>query len=153
MKTNRRGFLSGCAKAGFGCCALMYAPHIFAAVDDKPDPKKMNYCGYTCTPECPLYQATTENNSELKKKAYDAFKMKEKFGVEFDPDKIFCWGCKTDKPLGMSVTSCTVRKCALEKKYDACIQCPDLVTCNKELWTSYPKFKEKVIEMQKKYNA
>ena len=70
----------------------------------KPDPKSLNYCGYKCTSEGELYKGTLENNTELKKKAYVDFKFREKYGVEFDPEKIFCFGCKiNDKPLRLTL--------------------------------------------------
>jgi hypothetical protein len=161
MKTElkRRDFLATCLKAGVTCCALMAGTGLIAQEDnkkkeEKPDPKKLNYCGYKCTVECPLYKGTIENNTELKKKAYEEFKFKEKYGVEFDPEKIFCWGCKiTDKPLSINVKACTVRSCAIDKGYDCCIQCDGLTDCKKELWINYPKFKEMVIGMQTKYRA
>lgn len=161
MKTDlkRRDFINTCLKAGITCCALTYGTkltgyNIVSIQDIKPDPKSLNYCGYKCSPECLLYKATIENNAELKKKAYDAFKFKEKFNIEFDPEKVFCYGCKLqDKPLSIPVSSCTVRSCVIAKDYDCCIQCNGLAKCDKELWTSFPKFKETVIEMQKKYRA
>jgi hypothetical protein len=161
MKTefNRRDFINTCFKAGLTCCALSYGTSLMAQdtikkQGIKPDPKSLNYCGYKCTSECPLYKATIENNTELKKKAYVDFKFKEKFGIEFDPEKVFCYGCKiNDKPLGIGVKACTVRKCAIGKSYECCIQCDGLTACNKELWSSFPKFKESVIGMQKKYRA
>ncbi len=85
-------------------------------------------------------------------KAFKEFKWKEKFNVDFDADKIFCWGCKPkDKPLSINVNVCTVRKCAIEKSYDSCIECTELAACDKELWKSYPKFKENVLAAQKMY--
>jgi hypothetical protein len=160
MKTElkRRDFLSTCLKAGVSCCLLISGTTMIAQDDkkkkEKPNPKKLNYCGYKCSAECPLYKGTIENNTELKKKAYEDFKMKEKFGVEFDPEKIFCWGCKiTGKPLSINVKACTVRSCAIAKGYDCCIECDGLTDCNKELWINFPKFKEKIIEMQKTYKA
>jgi hypothetical protein len=160
MKTaiKRREFFSTCLKAGAACCLLMSGTGIFAQDDknktEKPDPKLLNYCGYKCTNECPLYKGTIENNVEQKKKAYETFKWKEKFGVDFDADKIFCWGCKlTDKPLSINVKACTVRVCCIEKGFDSCIQCDGLTNCDKELWISFPKFKEAVISMQKKYKS
>jgi hypothetical protein len=61
-----------------------------------------------------LLKATTENNIELKKKAYADFKFKEKHGIDFDPENVFCYGCKIqDKPLGIPVKSCTVRSCVI----------------------------------------
>jgi hypothetical protein len=161
MKTElkRRDFISTCFKAGVTCCALTYGTALTAQdtvkkQDVKPDPKSLNYCGYKCSSQCPLYKATVENNTELKKKAYEDFKFKEKYGVEFDPEKVFCFGCKLkDKPLSINVKACTVRNCAIAKSYECCIQCNELTGCNKELWASFPKFKEAVIEMQKKYRA
>jgi hypothetical protein len=155
----RREFITTCFKAGVTCCALTCGTALTAQDPEKkqevkPDPKSLNYCGYKCSAECPLYKATLENNIELKKKAYEDFKFKEKFGVDFDPDKVFCYGCKLkDKPLSINVKSCTVRKCAIDKGYECCIQCEGLTRCDKELWSSFPKFKEAVIEMQKKYRA
>lgn len=150
----RREFLTHCLKAGVSSCALMYSPQIFAQTEGKPDPKKLNFCGYTCSLECTMYKGTVENNIELKQKAYKDFKIKEKFGIDFDPDKVFCWGCKVeDKPISTAVKSCTVRKCVIEKGYDCCIQCAGLSACDKELWSNFPQFKNKVIEMQKKYQS
>jgi len=60
----------------------------------KPDLKSLTYCGYKCTLECTLYRATIENNNEMKKKAFEEFKWNEKFGVDFDADKVFCFGYK-----------------------------------------------------------
>jgi len=58
-----------------------------------------------------------------------------------------------DKPLNINVNACTVRKCAVEKGLDCCIECNGLTACDKELWKSFPQFKEKVIEMQKSYRS
>lgn len=47
-----------------------------------------------------------ENNTELKKKAYEEFKMKEKYNIEFDQDKVFCYGCNPKgKPLSINVSA------------------------------------------------
>ena len=160
MKTEikRRDFVTKCFKAGVTGCALLYGNSILAGEsleqDQKPDLKSLTYCGFKCTVQCTLYRATIENNNELKKKAYEEFKMKEKYNVDFDADKIFCFGCKPkDKPLSINVNACTVRKCTIEKGYDCCIECKDLISCDKELWKNFPQFKEKVIEMQKNYKS
>jgi hypothetical protein len=155
MKTEfkRRDFISTCFKAGVACCALSYGAKL-SGQDIKPDPKNLEYCGYKCPADCPLKKGTLENNIELKKKAYADFRFKEKYGIEFDPEKVFCYGCKVkDKPLGMNVKACTVRNCVIDKGYDCCIQCEGLAKCDKELWSNFPKFKDAVIEMQKKYKA
>jgi hypothetical protein len=161
MKTElkRRDFISTCFKAGVTCCALSYGTKLAGMntsinQDVKPDPKNLEYCGYKCPPDCPLKKGTLENNIELKKQAYSDFKFKEKYNIDFDPEKVFCHGCKIkDKPLSLPVKSCTVRKCVIDKGYDACIQCNELAGCDKELWKNFPKFKEAVVEMQKKYKA
>jgi hypothetical protein len=159
MKTNfkRREFISKCMMASAACCAIAYCPAVAAQdpatkQDVKPDPKNLEYCGYKCPDDCPLKKGTLENNLELKKKAYETFEFKKKFGIEFDAEKVFCYGCKTkDKPLSLTIKACTVRACVIEKGYDCCIQCNELAKCDKELWTRFPEFKETVIKMQKTY--
>jgi hypothetical protein len=158
MKTEikRRDFVSKCFKAGVTGCALFYGNSLLAQDQvkqlHKSDLKSFTYCGYKCTVQCNLYRATIENNNELKKKAFEEFKFKEKYNVDFDADRVFCYGCKPkDKPLSVNVSACTVRKCVLEKGYDCCIECKGLTACDKELWKDFPQFKAKVIEMQKTY--
>jgi len=161
MKTDfkRRDFIAACFKAGLTCCALSCGAPIAGQYpakdqDEKPDPKNLEYCGYKCPADCPLKKGTLENNVELKKKAYADFKFREKYGIEFEPDKVFCYGCKTkDKPLSMPVNACTVRKCVIEKSYECCIQCEKLPKCDKELWTNFPKHKDTMIEMQQRYKT
>jgi hypothetical protein len=157
MKTElkRRDFISKCFKAGATGCALLYGNSLFSQDPmklKKEDLKNLTYCCYKCTMECPTYKATIENNTELKKKVYEDAGWKEKYDIDFDPEKVFCFGCKqSDKPLSIKLTSCTVRLCAIEKGYECCIECKGLSACDKKLWKSYPEFKEKVIEVQKKY--
>jgi hypothetical protein len=155
----RREFISSCIKAGVVCCTLSNSSILSAtalAVSSKqnPDPKRLEYCGYHCPSECSLKKGTIENNIELKKKAYDDFRFKEKFGISFDAAKVFCYGCKVEgKPLSLTVRACSVRKCVTAKGLDCCIQCDGLVKCDKELWTSFPKLKDHVIGLQKRYMA
>jgi hypothetical protein len=157
MKTNlkRRDFLTKCVKAGVAGCALLSSGNLFAQDPvklKKSDLKNLTYCGFTCNNQCTLYKATMENSMELKMKAFKEFKWKEKFNVDFDPDNIFCYGCKPkDKPLSIIVKACTVRKCTIEKGYDSCIECTGLNACDKDLWKNFPKFKEHIVEIQKKY--
>ena len=154
----RRDFLIKSCQAGITCCAIAYSTKVNGMMsfldpkDEKPDPEKLNYCGYKCTQDCKLLKATIDNNTDLKKEVYKEWKFKEKYGIDFEQDKIFCWGCKLkDKPLGISVSNCTVRKCAISKKFECCIECKELESCKKELWDNFPDFKKVVIEMQKKY--
>ena len=161
MKTElkRRDFVGKCFKAGVACGALVYGNSMLAQdpakkQEQKPDPKSLTYCGFKCSPQCNLYKASVENNAELKKKAYEEFKMKEKYNIDFDPDKVFCFGCKTkDKPLSVVLTSCTVRKCAMGKGYECCIECSGLEACEQKLWKDFPQFKDNVIKMQKAYKG
>jgi len=161
MKTElkRRDFVTRCFKAGVAGCALFYGSSLLAQDPvkqqlKKSDLKNFTYCGFKCTTQCTLYKATIENSNELKKKAYEEFKWKEKFNLNFDPDKVFCFGCKPkDRPLSINVNVCTARKCAIEKGFDCCIECKGLTACDKELWKNFPQFKENVIKMQNNYQA
>ncbi len=151
---NRRNFVRTGAVAG---CALLLSGKLTAGFthlqNEIPDPKKLEYCGYTCPKDCLFMEASVKNDVELKKKAYETWEMKTRFGVEeFDPDQVFCFGCKNpDKPVGIRLKKCDVRQCVIDKKLDACIQCKDLSNCKKDLWTKFPDFKNAVIKMQDLY--
>jgi len=41
----------------------------------------------------------------------------------------------------------------IDKDLECCIECDGLAKCDKELWTNFPKFRDVVIGMQKKYKA
>ncbi len=159
-KLNRRTFLSKSTKAGVAACALACCPMIaqggvFSGLfsdDDIPDPKKLTYCGFICKDDCKFMVASIKNDSELKKEVYDEWKMKENHNIDFDPDKIFCFGCKNEeKPMGILLQKCTVRACVIEKNHDCCIECKELTDCEKDLWSRFPEFKKQVIGMQQKY--
>ena len=79
-------------------CALLISGKISAIAgyahlqNERPDPKKLNYCGYTWPTNWQFLEASVKNDADLKKKAYETWEMKNWFGVaEFDPDKIFCF--------------------------------------------------------------
>ncbi|QGY42639.1 DUF3795 domain-containing protein [Maribellus comscasis] len=149
---NRRIFL----KTGYvtGCATLLSGKlSAFSFLQEEtPDPKKLNYCGYKCPDNCKLLEASVKNDPALKKEVYETWKMQERHNVDFDADKIFCFGCKIDdKPLGVVVKKCTVRQYAIERKMDACIECQNLKTCEKELWQKFPGFHNTVIKMQESY--
>lgn len=141
------------------CCVLMLSSKYVAAdtfakifENEKIDPKKLNFCGYTCPEDCKFHIATIENNVEKKKEAYELWKIKERYGIEFDPETAVCWKCKNmEKPAGVAAANCTVRQCAIEKGFDSCIQCDKLISCDKDLWTRFPDFYKAVKEMQVKY--
>jgi hypothetical protein len=155
----RREFLIKGSCAGIACCALLMNAKTLALgswpkpADEEPvDPKVLNYCGYACPADCKFLVASQKNDPELKKEAYTIWKIKEKYNIDFDPETIFCFGCKnTEKPEGVVLKNCTVRTCARSKGLDCCIECGELKECTKELWSQFPDFRLAVIEMQKKY--
>jgi hypothetical protein len=158
-KIDRRNFLKKSTQAGMACCALMMGSKLFAANgmgnllgNEKIDPKKLNFCGYTCPADCKFYIATIENSDAKKKEVYESWKIKERFGVDFNSETIVCWQCKNnEKPLGVVIQKCTVRACAIKKGYEACIECDKLITCEKDLWKQFPDFYKSIIEIQVKY--
>lgn len=154
MKANsdRRQFILNSSLVG---CTLLISGKLSAfsfPEDEIPDPKKLNYCGYKCPKDCQFLDASIKNDTELKKKAYETWKIKERYNVDFDPKTSFCFGCKNkEKPAGVVMTNCTVRTCAIDKDHDACIECKELKTCTKDLWTRFPEFHKAVIKMQVTY--
>ena len=154
---NRRSFLKQSSCLCFACGISAALPGInamgnFFSEDEIPDPEKLEYCGYKCPDDCPMRQATATNDTELKEKCYKNWRIKEKYDIEFDPEQVVCYGCKTGKEYkGIVVENCTVRKCAIKKGYDCCLECNELADCTKEIWTTFPDFHKSVIEMRKKY--
>ena len=152
---NRRKFVTTSAVAG---CILLISRKLsafsgFAHLQNEiSDPKKLNYCGYTCPKDCQFLEASMKNDTELKKKAYETWHIKERYNVDFDAEKTFCFGCKNgNKTAGIVMQNCTVRQCAIDKKFDSCIECKELKDCGKDLWSRYPDFKKEVIKMQNSY--
>lgn len=147
----RREFL----KKGVGCCVVLAGTTSFVfASDEKPNPKELSYCGYKCPDDCKMYLAGKSDDEALKKEAFQTWKASEVYGVEYSPEIVFCEKCKgTDNPQSLILTKCTVRNCAIERGYDCCIECDGLAACEKNLWTNFPKFKQKVIEMQEMYKS
>ena len=158
-RMKRREFLLKGSCAGIACCtlllntkALSFGSALKPAEDEPIDPKALNYCGYKCPSDCKFLLASVKNDPELKKEVYTTWKIKEKYNIDFDPETIFCYGCKNmEKPEGVVLTNCTVRNCARSKELACCIECKELSECTKELWSQFPDFKLYVIEMQKKY--
>jgi len=157
----RREFLIKGSCAGIACCALLMNAkassfgRLLTLADDEPvNTKAMSYCGYTCPADCKFLVASEKNDPVLKKEVYTQWKIKEKYNIDFDPETIFCYGCKNmEKPEGVVLKNCTVRKCAQSKGLDCCVECSELSGCTKELWSQFPDFKQFVIEMQKKYQT
>jgi len=163
-KQNRRHFLKYCAKFGGACCALLAfnwrlpaeeSPEKKKDQEKKPiDLKQLAYCGFPCVQTCELYKATQENDVKTKKAVYEKWEMKKKFGIEFDPDKIFCYTCKPgDKPLKVGMDKCVVRNCAMGNDFESCIQCKSLTACDKEFWKTWPALFEFSKKLQARYIA
>jgi len=159
---DRRAFLSTGARAGITMCGLCVCSQFsgFAQAgesggEEEPiDPKKLNFCGYTCRKDCTFLRGTLEDDIEVKEEAWKAWNIEERYGLEFDAKQAICYGCKAlDKPEGVVLARCTVRSCARDKAIDCCIECDDLPACDHDLWSRFPKFRDQVVEMQKKYRA
>jgi hypothetical protein len=157
---NRRKFIKKSAQIGAASCVLMMSSRLAVAFsldkiisDENIDPQKLNFCGYVCPVDCNFHIATIENDIEKKKEAFQIWNIKERYGVDFNPETSVCWKCKnTEKTEGVVVKNCTVRSCAMDKGYNACIECNNLNHCVKDLWSRFPEFHKTVIEMQVKYN-
>lgn len=150
--SNRREFIK---YSSFTGCAILLSgklPVFSFTRDELPDLKKLNYCGYTCPANCKFLEASEKNDVELKKKAYQEWKIQEQYGIAFIAENIFCFGCKnTNRPEGVVSRNCTVRSCAINKKFDSCIQCKALKDCDKNLWKRFPDFHKSVMGVQQKY--
>ena len=160
---NRREFIKNCSRAGLGCAFLLCPALSLADTDTAKgptpeeikaalNPANLTYCGYQCGDHCELYRATQTNDPELKKKVFDEWGWKDRYQIEFDPEIVFCHGCKNEeKPKNVVMKACTVRACAIERKLAACTQCGKLAGCEKDLWTRFPQHKEYVLKLQAKY--
>jgi hypothetical protein len=150
---DRRGFLaSGVAMCGVCLCSRL---PVFAAEEEGPiDPKKLEYCGYTCPKDCKFRTATVNDDEAGKKEAFEVWKITERYGVKYDPEVAFCYGCKAEgKPEGVVVSHCTVRACVREKELVCCIECDELTGCDKDLWKRFPKFHEHVVAIQQRFRS
>ena len=151
------GARAGIALCGVCLCTRFPALALAASIEEaetKLDPKKLNFCGYTCPEDCKFLEGTLKNDVELKREAWGLWKIEERFGVEFDPEQAICYGCKAlDKPAGIVLQRCDVRACVQNKKLDCCIECGELEACDKDLWRRFPDFKKKVVKMRQQYLA
>ncbi len=93
------------------------------------------YCCLECD-QCDVYVATRNNDEALRAKVAKEWKM--------DAEKLHCNGCKSDKAL----FNCEAKKCAIAKGLPTCAHCDGFPTCDKEIWTKWPKLKEKVETMR-----
>jgi hypothetical protein len=119
------------------------------------DLKALAYCGIPqayCERQCELYKATRNNDAALKKTVYETWGMKKTFGIEFDPGRIFCYGCKPgDKPLKIGMAECPVRTCPISNGLESCAQCLNLASCDKAFWKEWPNALEAAKKLQARY--
>lgn len=166
-KLDRRNFLGQCAKCGGACSALLALGRISRAQETAPAPSgrqakpielaALAYCGIPqayCETQCELFKATRENDAQLKRAVYEKWGMKKKFGVDFDPDKIFCYGCKPgDKPLKVGMAECEVRTCPIAYGLESCVQCGGLASCDKGFWKEWPIAYGQIKQLQARYKT
>ncbi len=166
-KQSRRSFLEQCAKCGGACSALLFLGRISRAQESVPaqpgreekplDLAALAYCGIPqtyCETRCELFKATHENDAKLKRAVYDDWKMKEKFGIEFEADKIFCHGCKPgDEPLKVGMAECEVRTCPISHGMESCVQCGSLASCDKAFWKEWPVAYAQIKQLQVRYKS
>ena len=166
-KQDRREFIEHGMIACSVFCGMLALGRIAPGADKKrekqgqaPKPldlKSLSYCGIPkayCEQQCELFKATRDNDAKLKKTVYDQWEMKKKFAVDFDPDKIFCFGCKPgDKPLKVGMAECPVRACPLANGLESCVQCLDLAACDKAFWKEWPIAFQAAKTLQARYKV
>jgi hypothetical protein len=164
---SRRGFMKDCAKMGGTCCALLACHGLLPAretLSAKPgqeakplDLKVLSYCGIPrayCEQQCQLFKATRDNDEKLKRALFDQWEMKKKFGIDYDPGKVFCHGCKPgDKPLKVGMAECPVRACPQANGLESCIQCLSLESCAKAYWRDWPNAFALARKLQARYRT
>lgn len=153
---DRRAFVSTSARVGASVCGLCMCSRlpVFAGAgeDERIDLTRLDFCGYQCPSDCVFLQATLTDDDGLKRRAWKTWEIEARFGLEFDPEQAFCYGCKAfGKPRGLVQTRCTVRRCAIDRGLESCVDCDDLADCDRELWRRFPEFKQQVVEMQRRY--
>jgi hypothetical protein len=163
-KQSRRHFLKHCAQFGGVCCALLAWNRRLPA-EESPEKKegqgikpidfsKLSCCGVPCAQVCELYKATLENDEKLKKLVYEKWEWKKKFGIDYDPEKVFCYTCKPgDKPKKVGMDVCVIRSCVMANGMESCVQCQNLAACDQEYWKKWPALYEFNKQNQARYLA
>ena len=166
-KQDRREFLEHGLIACSVFCGMLALRRIVPGKEKGPgepgqkskpiDLKTLSYCGIPqayCERQCELFKATRDDDAKLKKAVFDQWGMEKKFGVEFAPDKIFCYGCKPgDRPLKVGMAECPVRACPMANGLESCVQCLSLAACDKAFWTEWPIAYANAKTLQARYKA
>ncbi len=91
---------------------------------------------------------------KMKKLIYEKWEWKKKFGIEYDPAKVFCYSCKPgDKPLKIGMAACEVRSCGTANGVESCVQCSNLEACDKEYWKRWPDQQALAKRLQARYRT
>lgn len=91
--------------------------------------KFIAYCGLDCE-KCEARIATINNDDALREKV--AKKWSELNKTKITKEMINCNGCRVEgvkTPFCDNI--CEIRKCAVEKKVEACCSCNEFVKCDK----------------------
>jgi len=118
-------------------------------------PDGLGYCGLNCQ-TCPIYVATRiEDTAEkLKARTEIARMCREEYGLVYkDEDITDCDGCTTDNDiLFPGCKACKIRNCAIDRKYESCILCPDYI-CNVlgEFYIKDPSARTNLEEIRNKF--
>ena len=98
--------------------------------------RSIGICGIDCE-KCDAFIATRNNDQALREKT--AKLWAELNNAPILPEHINCEGCRKDGAKTFFCSElCAVRRCALEKGFETCGDCPDKETCPKvgEIWSN-----------------
>ncbi|MDD6275756.1 MAG: DUF3795 domain-containing protein [Clostridia bacterium] len=85
-------------------------------------------CGLDCE-KCEARIATLTNDDALREKVAESWSRMNR--VTITPQMINCTGCRVEREHTPYCESlCEIRKCARQKNYATCAQCPDLEQCD-----------------------
>jgi hypothetical protein len=90
--------------------------------------KIISCCGLNCA-TCEARIATITNDDKLRKETAEKW-SKQFNSPEISPEMINCTGCREPGVKLGHVNVCEIRKCASNKGYQTCAECPDLEKCS-----------------------
>jgi hypothetical protein len=101
------------------------------------------YCGFDCQAQCPVYEATRNNDIQVKKEF--AKRWADGFGAKVKPEDVACDGCRSSSGrLGYHCENiCDVRKCAMSRGVRSCAVCDDFPSCEKQLWNNWLEMRQR----------
>ena len=87
------------------------------------------YCGLDCE-TCEARIATERDDDKLREKV--AALWSELNSAQISAEMINCSGCRIDGAKTVYCDSlCPIRRCAMDKDYETCADCPQMATCDK----------------------